>query len=595
MTPRVLDVLVVGGGATGAALLRDLSMRGARCLLVDKGDFGTGTSGRNHGLLHSGARYVVKDEISALQCARENAVLSRVAAPAIEPTGGLFVATPDDPPDYADGFAAACARAGVACREIEPAEALRREPALRPDLRRAFAVSDGAIDPWALIELNLRSAVHYGGEALAYHRLVGLQLANGRIVGAELADVRSGSTFRVAPRMVVNAAGPWAGRVAALAGAEVTLTLGKGALIVLDRRPVDSVVARCHPPSDGDALVPVHTVAILGTSSVTVHDPDRYAISPAEIAHLMALGDQLVPSFSASRVLRAYAGVRPLYLPRLDELQPRERAGLAADPAAAEALAAGRIDSRRLTRAHRVLDHGPRDGIANLVSIVGGKLTTCRLMAEETADTVAAKLGLGTPCRTADEPMGGADGGRPYWLGHRLAEREVAGGGDADLVCECELVSAGDIERFLDERWPCSLDDLRRGTRLGMGPCQGAFCTFRAAARVGERAGGRAATATGERGLLVAAGGPSPVEIGRVADGPEPPEPGDGPIGPALVDAALVGFLEERFRGVRPVAWGRQLQEAWFEAGVYLGVLGVDALVVDGQRPCLPEDGRAEL
>ena len=105
---HAFDVLVVGGGATGAGVLRDLARRGLRSLLVERGDFGTGTTGRYHGLLHSGGRYAVKDSQAARECIEENRVLRRIAPASIEDTGGYFVATPDDPDDYLDVFPAAC-------------------------------------------------------------------------------------------------------------------------------------------------------------------------------------------------------------------------------------------------------------------------------------------------------------------------------------------------------------------------------------------------------------------------------------------------------------------------------------------------------
>ena len=113
MTTLTTDVLVIGGGATGAGVAWDAALRGYDVVLVDRLDLAEGTSGRFHGLLHSGARYVVKDPIAAAECAAENAILRRVAAAGIEDTGGLFVTTPDDDPGYADGLAAACAASGV--------------------------------------------------------------------------------------------------------------------------------------------------------------------------------------------------------------------------------------------------------------------------------------------------------------------------------------------------------------------------------------------------------------------------------------------------------------------------------------------------
>ena len=119
--PIECDVLVIGGGATGLGVVRDVAMRGFRTVLVERVDLGQGTTGRFHGLLHSGGRYVTSDPRSATECAEENATLKRIAAEAIEDTGGLFVTTPADDPDYADRFLAGChAAAGVPVQEIPP-------------------------------------------------------------------------------------------------------------------------------------------------------------------------------------------------------------------------------------------------------------------------------------------------------------------------------------------------------------------------------------------------------------------------------------------------------------------------------------------
>ena len=523
--PLVVDALVIGGGATGAGLLRDLARRGLRTLLVEKGDLGTGTSGRYHGLLHSGGRYVVTDPIAARECIVENRIVRRIAPACVEDTGGYFVATPEDPDDYGDGFAAAGASSGVPADEVSVASLRAREPALSPQLKRAFRVPDAVAEPWQLIEANVEDARLRGADAWPYHRVVAMHRSGGRILQVEVADERSGSVRRVAPRIVVSAAGAWAGIVAGMAGADLAMSPGKGTMLIFNQRMTDTVINRLKRPGDGDIMVPVHSVAILGTTEEEVDDPDIYGIRRAEVLKLLAEGEKLFPDLPRMRLLRAYAGVRPLYR---DEPAPS---------------AAASEDGRAISRAHVVIDHGPRDGVDNLVSIVGGKLTTFRLMAKQTADVVVRKLGLDAPCTTADEVLPGQGDGRTYWLGHRLAEHEAAGGGDADLICECELVTRRSLDAFLEERWPCSLDDVRRGTRLGMGPCQGGFCTFRAAGVLAERAAA-----------------------------------GTSPVAPAALDAALADFLAERFRGIEPIAWGRQLQELWLTTGIYAGVLGLESL-----------------
>ena len=534
------DVLVVGGGATGAGVLRDLAMRGMRSLLIEKADFGSGTSGRYHGLLHSGGRYVVSDPPAARECIRENRVLRRIAASTIEDTGGYFVATPDDPEDFVEGFAAACAASGVDCEEVDPAWLLAREPALTPRVRRAFRVPDATLEPWQLIEANIAAARQLRSDALAYRQLVGVERSHSRIVAAQVLDVRSRSVERIPVGFVVSAAGAWAGRVAELTGAELTMSPGKGTMLVFNQRMTDSVINRCHRPDDGDIMCPVGTVAILGTTEIEVEDPDDYEVTPAEVGNLLDLGERLFPDLRRMRLLRAYAGVRPLY-----DVGESHHSG-----------------SRDITRSHAVLDHAARDGIDNFVSIVGGKLTTYRLMAEQTVDLVARKLGVATPCATAEAPLPDARPRRYHTLGARLAEHEASGGGDADLICECELVTTDAVERFLDEHWPCSIDDVRRGTRLGMGPCQGGFCTFRAAGMVADR---------------VASGDPGGV--------PDSLGGGAGADVASIADRALADFLRERHKGTRPIAFGRQLQEWAMTSGIQWGTLGVGTLLPVVDRP----------
>ncbi|MEO5965909.1 MAG: FAD-dependent oxidoreductase [Candidatus Limnocylindrales bacterium] len=438
--PHTADVLVIGGGATGAGVLRDLARRGLRGLLVERGDYGTGTTGRYHGLLHSGGRYVQKDQLAARECITENRVLRRIAPASVEATGGYFVAAPDDPDDYVLAFADNCNASGVDCDEIRVADLLLKEPALNPRIRRAFRVPDGSIEPWQLIEATLADARLHGSEALSYQRVIGFEVQGGRIVAATLRNERDGTISRVWTKFVVSASGAWAGQIAALANVEVTMTPGKGTMLVYNQRMTDAVINRCHKSSDGDIMVPVHTVAILGTTDIKVPDPDDYDITREEVARLVSEGTKMFPDLPRMRILRAYAGVRPLYQPPAD--------------------AAPGVGNRSISRAHAILDHGDQ-GVENFVSIVGGKLTTHRLMAEQTVDVVAAKLGITTPCTTADEVLPDQGGGHTYWLGHRLADHEADGGGDANLLCECELVTRKMVDGYLDRHWPCTIDDIR--------------------------------------------------------------------------------------------------------------------------------------
>ncbi|MGH7921909.1 MAG: anaerobic glycerol-3-phosphate dehydrogenase subunit GlpA [Candidatus Dormibacteraceae bacterium] len=514
MTERY-DVLVVGGGATGCGLVRDLAMRGARALLVEQGDLCHGTSGRFHGLLHSGGRYVTRDPQAAQECIRENRIVRRIAAACVEDTGGIFAWLGDDPEDYPAEFQEGCRAAGIECQEISGASARQEEPLLNPLVQRAFKVPDAAIQSFNLTEANVRAATAHGATVRLRTKLTGLVVEQGRIVAADLTAPDGSDPERVEIGCLASAAGIWAGKVAQLAGADIAMDPGWGVMVIMNGRLCRQVVNRCRPPGDADIVVPVGTVCIVGTTDRTIDRLEGYEITRAEVREVIAGGAELLPAVDQRLVLRVFAGARPIY-----------------DPTAGQS----RDDSRFLSRSHTVIDH-EQDGIENFVSIVGGKLTTYRLMAEDAADRVARKLHLTAPCRTAEEPLPGSEKQRGWMLGGRLEHNEgpARGGADADLVCECELVTRGNLEAFFAEHPSAPLDDALRALRLGMGPCQGCFCALRA---LGIRQIG---IDEGERALEV-----------------------------------LRDFLEERMRGNRSILWGDQARQHRLTEIVYRELLAVD-------------------
>lgn len=525
------DVLVIGGGSTGTGALCDLAMRGIRAMLVEKGDLTHGTTGRYHGLLHSGGRYVVKDPQSATECAHENAILRKIMPHCIEDTSGFFVITPWDDPDYGDRFLQACHTTGVPVQEIAVAEALRREPLLNPRISRVFEVPDGSADSFLATHVVAEAARRHGAQVLNYHRVIDLLRIGDRVVGAVVEDLRTGEHKQIEAAYVLNAAGAWAGKIAAMADVKVSVVPGKGTMVAMNHRMVNTVINRCKMPADGDIIVPIHTVAVIGTTDVHVPDPDVYGIEPEEITFMLEEGEKLVPGFAAYRALRAWAGVRPLYKDQ--------------DVA----------DDRDISRTYKLLDHSQRDGVEGFMSIVGGKWTTYRLMAEEAVDHLAAKLGTTQPCRTRETVLPGSEDGKLYWLGHRLADTE-AYHRYGELICECELVTRDQVIQAITQGGATNIDDIRRDTRLGMGPCQGGFCTYRAVAIWNEVKGQHWANGAA-------------TEL-------------------ALSGALLRHFLQERWKGLAPVTWGDQLRQQRLDQIIYLDTLAVDLLpqpLPDGELP----------
>jgi glycerol-3-phosphate dehydrogenase len=190
-------------------------------------------------------------------------------------------------------------------------------------------------------------------------------------------------------------------------------------------------------------------------------------------------------------------------------------------------LKAESSDSRSISRGFRIIDH--KNG---MISIMGGKLSTYRLMAEKTVDAVMGVFGIKARCRTADLPLDGQDELTGYPLSKRLKSID-------SVVCECELVDREAVENTINSLGTGYIGDIQHRTRLGMGPCQGGFCTYRAL------------------GIMQEAGRMSPAESIET----------------------LKTFLQRRFRGIRPALWGDQLREEQLVESIYLGILNM------GQRP----------
>src|SRR4029078_12905176 len=202
----------------------------------------------------------------------------------LQDTGGFFVVTPADDEGYAERFVQGCRDTHVPVNEISVREMLRRERALNPRNSRVFEVRDAAADSFLATHANAEDAIRHGAQVLTYHVVKALALADDRVAGAVCEDMRTGEDIQIHASYVVNAAGAWAGKIAGMAGVKVTVVPGKGTMVAMNHRMINTVVNRCKLPADGDIIVPIRTVAVIGTTDVHVPDPDVYGIAPHEVA-----------------------------------------------------------------------------------------------------------------------------------------------------------------------------------------------------------------------------------------------------------------------------------------------------------------------
>lgn len=513
------DVLIIGGGATGAGVMRDLALRGIHCLLIDKKDLCAGASGGNHGLLHSGARYVYSDSHSAIECRDENNILKEVAPQCIEDTGGLFVAVEGDDMEYVKQFPEMCAKAGISCTQIDPKEALLLEPSLSKNTTAAYSVPDATVDPFRLVLENVGHAQSLNDSVYLPHTEIIAFNKDGKTINSiDCINSKNGDKTTIVAQQIVNAGGAWAMDIAKKAGChDVNLLYSQGTLLVTNDRVTKRVINRLRPPGDGDILVPGGTVSILGTTSIRTEELEDTRPTVDEVNINVIEGAAMLPMLADSRYIRAFSRIRPLV------------------------LTGDKGDDRSVARSFSLFDHLDQ-GVDNFVTITGGKLTTFRLMAEKTADLIAMRLGNAKSCTTRTEPLPKSEA--CGWTEPGSAPKIWYEKQDSDdiILCECEMVPQSAIDNIVNSapgaESEMTLEAIALRSRVGKGPCQGSFCGIRVASHLYDQG-----HYTDTKGLH-----------------------------------HMKNFFNERFKGMQTIIWGQQMAQMELAEALHSGLLGLDCL-----------------
>src|ERR1043166_4908731 len=391
------DCIVVGGGINGAGIARDAAMRGLKVLLIDKGDVGGGTSAASTRLIHGGLRYLEHFEFGLVrESLRERETLLRIAPHLVRPLAITI-------PIYKQSKRGRLMiRAGMIFydllswgkalprhRMLSRAETLERWPGLNPDgLLGSALYYDAQVEfPERLVMENVLSAREFGAEVLTHARVTNLAVENGKVSGVEFMTEDGRKQFAEA-QVVINAAGPWIDQVLERASVKSPKLIGgtEGSHIVVPEfpgAPANAIYVEARSDGRPIFIIPWNKLYLIGTTDVRFEgDPDEVRCEPWEIDYLLSETNLALPDAHLTRdsILYTYSGVRPL--PATDDK-----------------------DEQSITRRHFIREH-PR--LPNLLSIVGGKLTTYRSLAEECVDLIFRKLGKDSPpCITATEILAG--------------------------------------------------------------------------------------------------------------------------------------------------------------------------------------------
>jgi glycerol-3-phosphate dehydrogenase len=389
------DVIVIGAGINGAGIARDSAMRGLKVLVIEKGEPGMGTTVASTRLIHGGLRYLEHFEFGLVrESLREREVLLRIAPHLVRPIAITI-------PIYKQNKRGRLTiRAGMILydllswgkslprhRMLSRVDTLKRWPGLNSDgLVGSALYYDAQVEfPERLVMENVLSARKVGGEVLTHTRVTNLTVANGKVFGVEFVSEAGQKEFAEAA-VVINAAGPWIDQVLEYAPVNTPKLIGgtKGSHIIVPEfpgAPANAIYVEARSDGRPIFIIPWNKLYLIGTTDVRFEgDPDEVRCEPWEIDYLLAETNLALPGAHLTRdsILYTYSGVRPL-------------------PVTSDK------DEQDITRRHFIRQH-PQ--LPNLLSIVGGKLTTYRSLAEECVDMIFQKLGKDSPrCLTASEVL----------------------------------------------------------------------------------------------------------------------------------------------------------------------------------------------
>lgn len=359
------DVTIIGGGATGTSIFRDLSLRNFKVALLERNKIASGTTSASHQNLVSGMRYVLKDPIVAKECADENRILSKIAPDIVGKLSNYFVGFSDD---YTEQALKEARRLGIPFTETDMKEVLKEIPALSSNLEIAIETADKNINARKFCWLNCQSAISNGGNLLEKIQI--RNISNGNRYILETTDGRIETDY------VINATGAWVNTIAGLAGVKIPLLYSQGTIVVLKTQSPRGI-QYFHTPGDADAYIVHNSRAWLGTTSTTIDNPDDARPEPWADEYLQNKFSIVLPSLRRQKVLNRFVGVRPL-IKNINEAE----------------------NGRALSRDFNIAEE-PED----FFHVVGGKLTTARLMAQHTSDLLCEKAGVNSRCMTDKEPL----------------------------------------------------------------------------------------------------------------------------------------------------------------------------------------------
>jgi glycerol-3-phosphate dehydrogenase len=495
-----VDVVVIGGGVNGVGVARDATMRGLKVALFERNDLAFGASGNSSGMIHGGPRYLSYDPAVTETSCRDSGHIQAIAPhllfriPFLVPVetsarARVMLTLMDAFFEGYDEYQPL--KRGKPHTRLTADEMRALEPGLHGDIVGGISFDEWGIDGARLCVANALDARERGARVFVGTTVDSIERREdtGEVVAVRWRDLRNGRTGRLSTSAVVNATGAWAPVTAALGGlsaGRARVRPGKGIHIAFDRRLTNYAIAARTIDNRQIFLEPWQNISVVGTTDDDFYgDLDDVVATSEEVRYLVQGIARVFPAITQARAIHTWAGVRPT----LHAYGPHEDA---------------------LSRDHRVIDHA-QHGAPGLYSMIGGKLASYRLFAEEMTDLLARRFTLGASCTTHKSFLpGGAETVDPFALAERLEvdavaarrlvyrhgarsrlieERIAENPREAAVVCPCEPVLEAEVRHAVKHEMARSVDDVSRRTRLGLGACGGMRCAVRCGQIVAEERG----------------------------------------------------------------------------------------------------------
>jgi glycerol-3-phosphate dehydrogenase len=492
-----VDVVVIGGGVNGVGVARDASMRGLVVALFERNDLAFGASGNSSGMIHGGVRYLTSDpQVTETSC-RDSGHIQAIAPhmlfriPFLVPVerarhSKVLLSLMDAYFEAYDQYQPL--KRGKPHARLTADELRQLEPGLAGDLVGGMSFDEWGIDGARLCVENAVDAIERGASVFVGCTVERIERREdtGEIVAVRYRDRLTGEGGRLRTGVVVNATGAWSPITASLSGLppeRARVRPGKGIHVVFDRRLTNFGIMATSIDNRQIFVEPWQNMSVVGTTDDDFYgDLDEVRATSEEVRYLLQGVARVFPQIRAARAMGTYAGVRPT----LYAYGPSEDA---------------------LSRDHAIIDHAPH-GAKGLYSMVGGKLASYRLFAQEMTDILAARFDLGVRCATHTSPLPGGDalcdpfalaerigidavaarrlvyrhGSRARWIEERVRRRPR----EVVTVCPCEPVIEAEVRYAVKHELARTVADVSRRTRLGLGACGGMRCVARCGQIVAE-------------------------------------------------------------------------------------------------------------